>query len=147
MLFKPIKDSSGMQMSVNEINISYPDMVKILGEPDYTNAGNAMNKKIGYTTVAGWQRELMGVKFKVEYDAREWTQKKYEKLKEKGKTPTSIKLPPVEKINFATIMGNSQFILNIVMKIMLIQVGEDIPDRLLRMIIRDLFIDQWEVYK
>ena len=133
MLFKPVKNSNGMIMSINEAYIPYLDMVKILGKPDSISKDKVE-----------WLRELMGVTFQVKYSSTTWALREYDKSNEKSK---SIKFPGFEKMNFCEIYGNPRFVRNVIIKILYTQIGENISSGILKGIITSLFENKLEEHK
>jgi len=112
MLFKKVKDSSGMIMFINEINISGKDMINILGKPHITDLVNDL--KPVHQSI--WKYEILGEKFKIEYNSNDQAHKEFNELKKTNKDirTTRIKLKPIEQITFGTITGDTHIVKNFI---------------------------------
>lgn len=144
MLFNKIDSSVGMIMSVNKISIPYSDIVKIIGEPHRTNKWDRRSKALGYITEAEWLFEFFNTSFKIRYDSTSWLMNK--RMKEKD-TSGSKKIPPLEDVTYGDIIGDSKFVVNVIIKILYMIHDQDIQPGIYRGLIMNIFDGEMEKYK
>jgi len=112
MLLKKAKDSIGLVMSVNEIEISGKDILKILGHPhfiDFIDSSLIKGEKAEESKHVWWIYEIFGVKLKIEYNAREQANREYNELPQPKKIKT-IKLKPLKNMTFGEILGERDMV-------------------------------------
>jgi hypothetical protein len=141
MLLKKAKDSVGLVMSVNEIDISGKDILKILGYPhfiDFIDSSLIKGEKAEDSKHVWWIYKIFGIKIKIEYNASEHVTREYDELPQPKKIKT-IKLKPLKNMKFGRILGERNMVKDFVIPYLHVLNDDNVESKKLYKMIKMVF--------
>jgi len=108
---KKVKNSIGIEMSVVRLEISYNDIVEMLGQPHITKEEYP---SLGYINVAHWDVSFLNKNFSIRYNSDDWAKWQYSEVEKKKKW----KVPKLEKTTWGNIIGQREISNYILMPIL-----------------------------